>query len=482
MANRNNLTDSLEKYKILVEYSRDIILFVKPDGQIIEANRAAEIAYGYSREELRKLLIFDLRVDESRIVIHEQMQKALSEGILFETYHKRKDGTVFPIEVSSRGEILPDGPVILSIVRDISKRKQMEEQLARSNKIKSQFLANISHEIRTPLNGILGMLDLVLADNCEDPQEYLRMARDCTHSLIKVFNDILDYKRLGTGKLQIINKDIELATLLREVTELFGPLIRQKNLTISCTIQPDVPAVIRADNLRLRQVISNLVSNAVKFTQQGSIDIAVNLQEKNQEKVILHFTIADTGIGIPAEKMEEIFLGFTQGDGSYTREYGGVGLGLTICKQLVAMMGGTIWVESSPGSGSKFHFTIAQEKEKKSYLPSNMAEIDLYSEEVLRDVITELTEKGYIRQIFQEIEKGLQAGNYREVARQAHKLKGCFSYFQVESLDRCAHKFVEISKETEKKQTIWQAYRDLILEYETLEEALLELAGFRQII
>jgi PAS domain S-box-containing protein len=313
MANRNNLTDSLEKYKILVEYSRDIILFVKPDGQIIEANRAAEIAYGYSREELRKLLIFDLRVDESRIVIHEQMQKALSEGILFETYHKRKDGTVFPIEVSSRGEILPDGPVILSIVRDISKRKQMEEQLARSNKIKSQFLANISHEIRTPLNGILGMLDLVLADNCEDPQEYLRMARDCTHSLIKVFNDILDYKRLGTGKLQIINKDIELATLLREVTELFGPLIRQKNLTISCTIQPDVPAVIRADNLRLRQVISNLVSNAVKFTQQGSIDIAVNLQEKIRKKLFCILQLPIRGSVFQPKKWRRYFLVLRKG-------------------------------------------------------------------------------------------------------------------------------------------------------------------------
>ena len=238
----------------------------------------------------------------------------------------------------------------------LAQAKDAAEAASRS---KSEFLANMSHELRTPMNGVIGMIELARMNALDgESDELLKIARNSAESLLAILNDILDVSKIEAGKLSIDNTPFEFAELTREVLRLMEPLINEKGLAHNLTFPADLPETLIGDPLRIRQVLLNLIGNAIKFTHQGSVAVDVKIVAKNSAGLTLSIAISDTGIGIPNDRLDAIFHAFTQADGSTTRHFGGTGLGLTISSQLVELMGGKLSVESQEGQGSTFRFTL----------------------------------------------------------------------------------------------------------------------------
>lgn len=406
------LKASEEFARNIIDSSLDMIIAVDNERRIIQFNRAAEQAFGYSRTEVLGRDVGMLYADSAEGARMHRL--TLESGrCVQEVLNRRKNGEVFPTLISASPLCNAHGqPVgLMGISRDITERKRAEIALRKAHeeleqrvqertadlmqanaalqaeaaerrlieadlakardealssaRLKAEFLATMSHEIRTPMNGVLGMTNLLLNTHLtQEQRDCAENIRESADALLKIINDILDFSKIEAGKLTFDVEDFDLVEAVEGTLELLAEPAQSKALELIASIQPDLPTQLRGDPVRLRQVLTNLVSNAVKFTESGEVSLRVQKEAETSSEVVLRIEVRDTGIGIPPEAQGRLFQAFSQADGSTTRRYGGTGLGLVISKQLIAMMHGEVGLDSVPGKGTTFWFTVRLEKQR----------------------------------------------------------------------------------------------------------------------
>jgi len=389
------LRDTEAFFRSVLELAPDGLMVADEKGLIQLANAQCELLFGYTRDELIGQPVEMLVPAEVR-ARHPGMREAFHRnpsaremGSGRELRGQRKDGSVFPIEIGLSP--LParqgQGAQVAVSIRDITERKRAETELKaakekaeEATQMKSMFLANMSHEIRTPMNAIIGLSHLALKTELTPKQrDYVAKVHNAGTSLLAVINDILDFSKIEAGKLDIETTDFKLDEVISSVTTLTAQKAHEKGLEFLAHVAPGMPEALRGDPLRLGQILTNFVNNAVKFTEQGEIRLNIEQLERTGEKVQLKFSVRDTGIGMTKEQAAKLFQPFTQADMSTTRKHGGTGLGLTICRRLVELMGGRIWLESEPGIGSTFHFTVwlgvGEAKGSGKIVPERLAQL-----------------------------------------------------------------------------------------------------------
>ena len=360
------------RLRLIVDNAVEGIITLDAFGVIESFNPAAESIFGYLSSDIVgkniETLIPHSRAGRNSSFIQTILSHHGAEPVRLERelFALKKDASIFAAEVSVSEMRINEQRKFILIVRDISLRKRAEAELIEAReraeagaRAKSEFLANMSHEIRTPMNGIIGMTQLALdTDLSAEQREYLLTVKSSSEVLLKLINDILDFSKIEAGKLEIEWVDFNVRGVIGSAAKALAVQADEKGLELVFHVARDVPEHLRGDHVRLVQVINNLVSNSIKFTEKGEILVSVELLDRSVSGIILHFSVSDTGVGIPKDKIEKIFLPFEQADTTTTRRYGGTGLGLTISSRLVELMGGVIWAHSDEGIGSIFHFTM----------------------------------------------------------------------------------------------------------------------------
>ncbi|MBL8691739.1 MAG: PAS domain S-box protein [Rhodospirillaceae bacterium] len=367
------LRESEERKSAILKTALDCIVSMDHEGRIVDFNDMAERTFGYTNAEVRGRDLADVIVPpDLRAAHHAGIQRYLKTrksdllGRRIEVPALRRDGTTIPVEIAIASVEIGENPFFVATLRDIVDRKSTERELREAkelaesaNQSKSQFLAIMSHEIRTPMNGILGMARLMLDTRLDERQrDNIVTMVESAEALLTVLNDILDFTKLEAGKLDLVARDFDLTSLVESVASLQGSRARAKGLELTSNIAPDLPRYLRADPDRLRQVLSNLVGNAITFTEKGAVSVDVHLLVEVGDILWLHVAVSDTGIGIAPDVQRKLFSDFTQADASIARRFGGTGLGLSISKRLIDQMGGRIGLESQVNRGSVFWFEL----------------------------------------------------------------------------------------------------------------------------
>ncbi|HEX9180399.1 MAG TPA: ATP-binding protein, partial [Burkholderiales bacterium] len=341
--------------------AEDAVIIADYGQRIRFFNQGAEKVFGYTAAEVLGQPLEMLLPPESRPSHHAHVEHfavsgdaARRMGERGEISGRRKDGSVFPAEASICRLHTAGGTLYTAILRDVTERRRQSELMRQAKeaaeaatRAKSLFLANMSHEIRTPLNAVIGMTSLLLdTPVTEEQRDFAQTIRSSGEALLTIINDILDYSKMELGKLELERHAFDLRRCIEESLDLLSPKAGEKNLNLAYIVEDSAPDMLLSDATRLRQILVNLVSNAVKFTHQGEVLVTVEATPEGDGRHLLHFAVKDTGIGIPEERLSALFQSFSQVDASTTRKYGGTGLGLAISKRLAEMLGGAMWVDS----------------------------------------------------------------------------------------------------------------------------------------
>ena len=380
------LQDSESQYRGVFDGVNDAIIVETLSGDVVDVNEAACTMFGWSREEFLQKTLRDMVPPENhKLLPDEQNENTLVEETL-ETINMRANGEHFPVAVRGRVQEIGGEKKLLVVVRDITQAKEKERELREAKEAaevaaqaKTDFLANMSHEIRTPLNAIYGMTDLMLDTplNAEQ-QEFVSTIKSGSNTLLQVVNDILDFSKIEAGKMEMESAPFFIRECVEDALDLLADKAAEKMLDLAYDIDDEIPAVVVGDLMRLKQVLVNLLNNGVKFTDTGEVVVNVSGMFVEDGRYELTFSVRDTGIGIPEDKLNLLFKSFSQVDTSTTRKYGGTGLGLVISKQLAENMGGTMWVKSKEGEGSSFYFTIQvgiEDKQNPTYAEADLLKL-----------------------------------------------------------------------------------------------------------
>jgi len=366
------VTESKTRYKSVIDNIIDGIVIINSRGIILSCNIKALEIFGYQEKELINHRVNMLMPDSDSNAHDSYMKnyKTTGEARIIGTGRElvgmRKDGSTFPIDLGINEIKVKEESQFVGIIRDITERKKIEQTLITSrekaeaaSKAKSEFLAMMSHELRTPLNGVIGMAQLMRDGRLDSEQlEHLDIINDSSHALLAIIDDILDLTKMESGYLKIKPEIFNLEELIEAIQTLLSPQAKDKGLSLSAGLTSDCPRLVIGDAGRIRQVLLNLLGNAIKFTKEGSVILNLECDSLEEGLATLTISIADSGIGISDEDQKRLFQLFTQIDSSSTRKYSGTGLGLAISKQLVNQMGGRITLQSTPGKGSTFYVTL----------------------------------------------------------------------------------------------------------------------------